>query len=193
MRQRSVQAPRPRAPAPPRRRPPVRPARSRLSASSRRRRRTARARAARRPVPPASAWRHRHMSRNASRAGSRSSFDRARLELLELLVIGGAHLLEQPQRGVRLLLVDLRQREAHVDEDPVARHDVVEQPDVHRPPYTGDLDPGEPVGLVDETNDLPRNREAHTAAPPCRRNGGTYSSVLTVATREATGSANRPS
>ena len=54
------------------------------------------------------------------RRSARRSFDHARLQLLELLLVLGAHLLEQPQRRVRLLLVDLREREADVDQHPVA-------------------------------------------------------------------------
>ena len=68
--------------------------------------------------------------------------DRARLQLLELLLVLGPHLLEQPQCRVRLVLVDLRQREADVYEHPVAELDavtvVVEQPDVDRTPDAGD-------------------------------------------------------
>ena len=54
----------------------------------------------------------------------------------ELLLVVGAHALEQPQRGLRLLLVDLGEREADVDQDPVSRLRAVavgvEQADVDR-------------------------------------------------------------
>ena len=42
-----------------------------------------------------------------SEAGSRASLDHARLQLLELLLVVGAHALEQLERRARLLLVDL--------------------------------------------------------------------------------------
>ena len=54
------------------------------------------------------------------------SLDHARLQLLELLLVLGTHALQEREGRVRLLLVDLREREADVDEHPVAR--------LHAPP-----------------------------------------------------------
>src|SRR5687767_14575001 len=87
------------------------------------------------------------------------SLDHARLELLELLLVLRAHLLEQAQRRARLVLVDLGEGEADVDQHPVAGARaavgvLVEEPDVDRPPHTGNIDAGEPVGLVDHIDDL---------------------------------------
>src|SRR4051794_2913455 len=66
------------------------------------------------------------------------SFDGARLQLVELLVIARAHLLEEPERRLRLILVDPRKREANVHENPVVgsgwRFLAIEEPDVDRPP-----------------------------------------------------------
>ena len=75
------------------------------------------------------------------RGGHRSSslgrsLDHARLQLLELLLVVGAHLLEQLRRRERLLLVDLRDREADVDQDPVARARVTPPSPSSRPMLT---------------------------------------------------------
>ena len=43
---------------------------------------------------------------------------------------------------------------------------VVEQADVDVAPHAGDVDLREPVGLVDELDDLPWNRQAHDPRPP---------------------------
>src|SRR4051794_16069274 len=96
----------------------------------------------------------------------RYSFDHAGLELFELLLVFRAHLLEQPQRRLRLLFVDFGEREADVDEDPVPWAGAavgvrVEEPDVHRAPHTGDIDLSEPVELVDDFDDLAGNGQAH--------------------------------
>ena len=61
-----------------------------------------------------------HAGRREPARSSRRSLDHARLQLLELLLVLGTHALEERERRVRLLLVDLREREAHVDEHPVA-------------------------------------------------------------------------
>src|ERR1035437_2754160 len=85
-------------------------------------------------------------------AGGRS-LDRAPLQLSQLLLVGLAHLRQQRQRRERLALVDPREREAHVDEDPAA-HELaavaahVEQPDVDGAPDPGDVDLGKLVGSV---------------------------------------------
>ena len=59
--------------------------------------------------------------RSIAGAGSRRSLDHARLQLLELLLVVGAHPLEQVAGRPGLLLVHLGDREADVDQDPVAR------------------------------------------------------------------------
>src|SRR3954464_5674659 len=122
--------------------PPARRARSPPSGASPRGRCTARGPDRRPPATPASRWRHRHTSRSARREDSRRSLDRARLQLLELLLVLGAHLAQQAVGGHRLLLVDLRQREADVDEDPVAGPRLVvtvQQADVDRAPDARDV------------------------------------------------------
>jgi hypothetical protein len=85
---------------------------------------------------------------------------------VELLLVLRAHLLEQLAGGARLVLVDLRDGEADVDQDPVARSHAVEQPDVDGAPHPGHLDPGEPVGLVDDLHDPAGNGQAHPGRPP---------------------------
>src|SRR5581483_348495 len=81
------------------------------------------------------------------------------------VVVGLADPLQERQRGGRLLLVDLRQREPDVDQHPVARPDLLplEQADVDRPPHPADVDLGQvrPVGI--ELDDLAGNPEAHQA------------------------------
>src|SRR3954453_20992649 len=89
------------------------------------------------------------------------SFDHACLELLQLLLVLGAHRLEQLTRRSRLLLVDDRDREPDVDQDPVAGPEIVEEPDVDGPSDPGNVDLGELVGLVDDLNDLAGNGQAH--------------------------------
>src|SRR6202042_2962982 len=86
------------------------------------------------------------------------SLDHTRLDLLELLLVLGAHLLQQSKRRVRLILIYLREREADMDEHPVSRASGrvvhVEQADVHCPPDARDLDRGESVLLVHHFNNL---------------------------------------
>ncbi len=91
---------------------------------------------------------------------------RLALSSIELLLVVGAHALEQLQRRRRLLLVDLREREADVDQDPVAglRAAVavgVEQADVDRALDAGDVHLREPIDLIDHFHDLAGNRQAH--------------------------------
>src|SRR6185437_6897828 len=61
---------------------------------------------------------------------------------------------------------DLGEREAHVDEHPVAGLDpdaiLVEQPDVDVAVHSSDIDLRETIGLVDDLDHLPGDREAHT-------------------------------
>src|SRR4051794_16777550 len=108
-----------------------------------------------------------------SRWGSRSILftrtDHALPELVQLLLVLGAHLLEQAARCERLLLVDLRDGEADVDQDPVAgagaRALGVEQADVDVAADSRDVHPGQRVGRVDHFNDLARNGQAHPSPP----------------------------
>src|SRR5690242_15447998 len=105
-----------------------------------------------------------------STSGRRYSLDHARLELLELLLVLRAHLLEQAQGRLRLDLVDLGEREADVDEHPVAGAGAavvvgVEQADVDRAANPGDVDLGEPVELVDNLDDLAGDGQAHGVLP----------------------------
>ena len=58
-------------------------------------------------------------------------------------------------------LVDHGDREPDVDQDPVARTDVVEEADVDGPPDAGYVDLGELVGLVDDFQDLAGDGQAH--------------------------------
>src|SRR3954462_3275029 len=144
-------------------RPPARRGRSPPCAACPRRRGTAPARDPRPPAGPAWPWPRRHRSRSARREDSRRSLDRARLQLLELLLVLRTHLAQQTVRGHRLGLVDLRQGEADVDQDPVTGARLVvalEQADVDRPPYARHVDPREPVGLVADLQQLPRDGEA---------------------------------
>src|SRR3954452_23594538 len=129
---------RPRAPTPHRPRPPARRGRSPPCAACPRRRDTAPARDPRPPAAPAWPWPRRHRSRSARREDSRRSLDRARLQLLELLLVLGAHLAQQAMGGHRLGLVDLRQGEADVDQDPVTGARLVvalQQAHLDRAPY----------------------------------------------------------
>src|SRR5688572_18826397 len=87
-----------------------------------------------------------------STSGRRYSLDHARLELLELLLVLRAHLLEQAEGRPCFFLVDLGEGEADVDQHPVAgaraAADVcVEEADIDRAPHPGHIDAGEPVRL----------------------------------------------
>src|SRR6185503_9356407 len=112
-------------------------------------------------------------SKQAPRASgirTRPSFDRARLQLLELLLVVGPHLLQELVRRHRLLLVDLGESEADMDQDPVARPGRaavgVEQAyvDVALDPY--DVNAREPIGLIDHLDYLAWNRQTHFAILP---------------------------
>ena len=85
-------------------------------------------------------------------------------QLGELLLVLRAHALEQRAGRARLVLVDLRDREADVDQDPVAGLDrlvAVEEADVDVPPDSGNIDLGEPVVLVDDLHDASWDGQAH--------------------------------
>src|SRR6185312_4310819 len=87
-----------------------------------------------------------------------------RPQLGELLLVVGAHPLEQGDGRARLLLVDLRDREADVDQDPVARLDrlvAFEETDVDGAPDPGNVDLGEPERLVDDLHDASWDGQAH--------------------------------
>src|SRR6476620_10102089 len=96
---------------------------------------------------------------------SLASFDRARLQLLELLLVVGAHPFEQLEGGDRLLLIDLGKREADMDQNPLPGNGaftaLVQKADVDGAAYPGHIDLREPIGLVDHFNDLTRNCQAH--------------------------------
>src|SRR5690348_9260317 len=108
------------------------------------------------------------------------SFDHAGLQLLQFLFVVGAHPYEQVTRGARLLLVHLGDREADVDQDPVAGADsapvAVKQTDVDIATHTRDVDLGEPVLLIDDCDDLTRYCQTHepgsTTGHPGYREGG---------------------
>src|SRR5215216_104385 len=71
--------------------------------------------------------------RTEIRPGSSTSVDRVLADLLELVAVRSAEQLEEVPGRLGLLLVDLRDREADVNEDPVAEVDRVvprQQPDV---------------------------------------------------------------
>src|SRR4051794_32862700 len=167
-RRRGRRAPYPRGRAacrPPR---PGRRARSRPTGAPPRMRRTGPGRAPRRRRPPAWPRPRRHRSRSGT-GRRRASLDRARLALGELLLVLRAHGLQPLPPPPRLVLVDLRDREADVDEDPVAGHDflvAVEQADVDRSANPGDVDLGEPVLLVADLHDASWDGQAHLAGRP---------------------------
>src|ERR1019366_1021397 len=81
------------------------------------------------------------------------------------LLVLGSHLLEKPEGGPRLVLVDLGEREADVDQHPVAGGGTgladVQERDVDGAPHARDLDGGETVDLIHHLDDLSWNRQAH--------------------------------
>src|SRR5215218_505147 len=86
------------------------------------------------------------------------SFDRARPQVGELLLPRLSELLEERARRTCLVLVDLRHREADVDEHPVADLDrvvAVEQRDVDRATHARDVGLGDVVLAVDPFDELP--------------------------------------
>src|SRR5205823_10021579 len=93
------------------------------------------------------------------------SLDDARLQVLQFLLVGIAHLLQQAQRRARLVLVHLREREADVDQDPVTGLGRLEQSDVHVALHARDVDLREAVRRVDDLDYLAWNGEAHQKTP----------------------------
>ena len=75
--------------------------------------------------------------------------------------------------ALRLLLVDLREREADVDQHPVAGAGaavgvLVEEPDVDRPPHPGDVDRASRLGSSTTSTIWP-GMARHTVVPPSTR------------------------
>src|SRR3954468_9371677 len=93
-------------------------------------------------------------SRNSSTnfISSLGSDDGGGLERVELVEVGLPHLLDGVEGEVGLVLVDLRHREADVDEHPVTGDDVLfgEQPDADRALDAVDLHLREVGAGVDE-------------------------------------------
>src|SRR5436190_307797 len=116
------------------------------------------------PAPPPRVRRGRR--RVGRRCGTSAfSIDLARLEVGELLLVRVAEQFQERPGGARLLLVDLRHREADVDQDPVADPDFVrrvhEQPDVDVAPDAGHVGFRDVVDRIDDLHDLARDTEAH--------------------------------
>src|ERR1700722_6143337 len=89
--------------------------------------------------------------------------DLGSLEGFQFVRVGLAYPLQELQRGRGLSLVNLGQREAHVDEHPLARlgRVVVEQADVDHAPDPTDVHPGQ-VGLIrEELDHLTWDTKAH--------------------------------
>src|SRR4029077_11319781 len=113
-------------------------------------------------------------TRGAAAGGRRwrtgCSLDHARFQLLELLFIVGAHSLEQIARRKRLVLIDLRNREADMDQHPVARLGgvavLVQEPDVDVALDPGDIDLRGPILDVADLDDLAWDRETHQPVNP---------------------------
>src|SRR5450755_4752843 len=95
------------------------------------------------------------------------SLDHAGFQLLKLLLVVGTHPLEQVARRAGFLLVDLGDREPDVDQHPVAGPNAVsigvEEADVDVAPDPGHVDLGQPIGSVDDLEDLTRYCQAHVA------------------------------
>src|SRR5207249_1251299 len=104
-------------------------------------------------LPPASA-----MSRCATWL-----LDARVLKRLEFISVRLPECRQERQRRLGLLLIDLRQSKADVDEDPVPRLDrlVREHHDVDTTSYPTDLDQGEMRTLWKHFHDLSWNRQAH--------------------------------
>ena len=90
------------------------------------------------------------------------SLDDASFQLLELLLVLGAHLHEEIERRTRLLLIDLGDCEPHVNEYPVTGLDTpvlaVEQPDIDVSADARYVNLGQPIRVIDDLDDLTRDR-----------------------------------
>src|SRR2546422_5605166 len=77
----------------------------------------------------------------------------------QLVVIGLADALQEGKGGRRLLLVDLGEGEAHMDEHPVPRLDlpILQEADVDGPPHPAHVDLGQILAVGVELDDLSRN------------------------------------
>src|SRR5919106_6522434 len=82
----------------------------------------------------------------------------------QLVGVGLADPLEEVEGGLGLLLVDLGQGEADVDQHPVARRQllVLEQADVDRPPDPAHVDLCQVGAVVHQLDDLTRNAQTHS-------------------------------
>src|SRR5215213_1136166 len=91
---------------------------------------------------------------------SRNSLDPATAQLRQLLLVGLAEHLQEFLSLSRFRLVDLRHREADMDQHPVAHSHSVgsvrKKSDVDVPPYARDLSFGDLVIRVDDLDDLTR-------------------------------------
>src|SRR5918999_4476826 len=85
----------------------------------------------------------------------------------QLVRVGLADPLEEVESGLGLLLVDLGEGEADVDQDPVARLQllVLQQADVDGPLDSADVDLGQVGAVVHELDDLTRDAETHLLPP----------------------------
>src|ERR1700730_2880200 len=86
----------------------------------------------------------------------------------QLLGVGVADVLQEPQSGLGLGFVDFGQCEPDMDQDPVAGLEVLvlEQTDIDGPAYAAHVHPGQ-VGLIgQDLQDLSRNTKAHGGHPP---------------------------
>src|SRR6516225_9109472 len=94
--------------------------------------------------------------------------DQGCLQRRDLVLVGLPDALEELHGRGRLLLVDLRQGEADVDQHPFARYRRVvgKQPDVDHPPHSAHVHLGQ-VGLFRvKLDDLTGYAEAHVRPPP---------------------------
>src|SRR6266545_6171355 len=81
----------------------------------------------------------------------------------QLVGVGLADALQEVEGGPGLVLVDLRHGEAHVDQHPVPRVQLLafQQADVDRPAHPADVDLGQVGAVGVHLDDLTRNAEAH--------------------------------
>src|SRR6266545_3050797 len=116
----------------------------------------------------ASAWAF-SASRNSST--KRTAFPLLDLGLRQgdqLVGVGLADPLQELECGLGLVLVDLGEREADVDQHPVARRQclTLEQADVDRPLYPTDVHLGQVGPVRQQLHHLTRDPKAHPITPP---------------------------